>query len=87
MWRDLLVLVPVGLAMGLLAFGRYGGREGQPNRRTIVLVGVGAIVAGPVAIGLIGFAAWLLVVGTATAGLTVYAATRGGPGRPAAPQG
>ena len=85
MWHDLLAIVPVGLALGLLAFGRYGGRSTQPNRKTIVLVGVAAILGGPVAISLLGLGGWLLVVATLTACFTAYAISRGGPGRPAAP--
>jgi hypothetical protein len=82
MW-DLLALVPVGLAMGLLAFGRYGGRENEPSRRAVVIVGIAAILAGPVAIEVLGFAQWLIAVATATGALTVYAVSRNGP-RPAA---
>jgi hypothetical protein len=78
MW-DLLALVPVGLALGLLAFGRYGGRTTEPNRKTILIVGIAAILAGPVAIEILGFGQWLIVVATATGALTVYAVTRGGP--------
>ena len=87
MWRDLLAIVPVGLVLGLLAFGRYGGRSTEPNRKTIALVGVAAILGGPVAMQLLGLGGWLLVVATVTAGFTAYAATRGGPRRPTAPQG
>jgi hypothetical protein len=87
MWRDLLAIVPVGLVLGLLVFGRYGGRPTQPTRRTIGAVGFAAILAGPVAIELLGFGNWLLLVGAATAVLTVYAAGRPWLRRPAAPQG
>jgi hypothetical protein len=87
MLGEMVAIVPVSLVLGLLAFGRYGGRTTEPNRRTVVLVAFGAVIAGPVAIELLTFTGWLLASGTATAAVTVYAALRGGPRRPAAPHG
>jgi phosphatidylserine synthase len=63
MWASLITLVPVGLVLGLLTFGRYAGRTPAPvTPGRVVPVAAVAVVMGPVAVSALGFFAWLLVV-------------------------
>src|SRR4051794_28498686 len=48
MWTALVTLVPVGLALGLLAFGRYGERRPPvPTARSVATVAAAALLMGP----------------------------------------
>ena len=77
----LVSLVPVGLVLGLLAFGRYGGRHVEPTRKRVAWVAAATVVAGPLALSAFGFFGWLLLVIAAVAALAAAALLRG-PGRP-----
>ena len=76
MFTDLLLLVPVGLALGLLAFGHYGDRRPEPTPRRIAATAVATIVLGPVAVEALGLFVWLLGVGAVVAGITALALLR-----------
>ena len=66
--------VPVFLAFALIALAH----DGDFTPRRTAQVAVAAVVAGPVAMELLGFAGWLLLVTLAVAALTAYAARRAG---------
>ena len=76
MLTDLLLLVPVGLALGLVAFGHYGDRHPQPTPRRIALTAVATIVLGPVAAETLGLFLWLLSVAAVAAAITALALLR-----------
>ena len=76
MFTDLLLLVPVGLALGLLAFGHYGDRRPEPTPGRIAATAVATIVLGPVAVEALGLFVWLLGVGAVVAGITALALLR-----------
>lgn len=67
-------LVPVFLAFALIALAH----DGEFTPRRTAQVTVAAIVAGPVAMALLGFTGWLLLVTLGVAALTAYAARRAG---------
>ncbi len=58
-----LSLIPVGLGLFLLAFGVPGRPFLEPRTRNIVAVGATALLLGPVAQLVLGFAGWLLLIG------------------------
>ena len=63
MWASLITLVPVGLVLGLLTFGRYGGRTpAPPTPGRVVPVAAVALLIGPVAAALLGLFQWLLLL-------------------------
>jgi hypothetical protein len=83
MWAAFLMIVPTGLVLGLVAFGHYGRRNVRPTRRSVFVIGLAAILLGPVAVLTLGFFTWTLLVGVGVAALTVLAALR----RPREPLG
>ena len=77
MWTALVTLVPVGLALGLLAFGRYGERQPPvPTARSVAPVAAAALVVGPLAVALLGFLLWLVCVVIAVAAILMVAMLR-----------
>lgn len=77
MWTALVTLVPVGLALGLLAFGRYGERRPPvPTARSVAPVAAAALVVGPLAVALLGFLLWLVCVVIAVAAILMVAMLR-----------
>ena len=73
----LLAFIPVALALTLVALAHDGGT--LTRARMAQIAGV-ALVAGPLAIELVGFLAWLGLVAAAVTALTTYASLRQGPG-------
>ena len=69
----LLSLVPVGLGLFLLAFGVPERRMLAPTPRNAVLVGVVAVLVGPVALLTLGVAGWLTVIALLVAGVLLTA--------------
>ena len=76
MWVALLMLVPTGLALGLLAFGHYGRRDVRPTPRSLATIATLAVLTGPVAVVALGFLTWMLLVGVAVGLLTMAALLR-----------
>jgi hypothetical protein len=76
MFTDLLILVPVGLALGLVAFGRYGNRDPEPTPARIALTAIAAVLLGPVAVDALGLFVWLLGVAAVVAAITMIAMLR-----------
>jgi uncharacterized membrane protein len=77
MWTALVTLVPVGLALGLLAFGRYGERRPPaPTAKRIAPVAVAAVMGGPVAVAVLGFVLWLVCIIIVAAALLMVAMLR-----------
>ncbi len=76
MLTDLLLLVPVGLALGLVAFGHYGDRQPEPTPGRIALTALATIVLGPVAVQALGLFVWLLGVAAVAAAITALALLR-----------
>jgi len=77
MLGPLLTLVPVGVALGLLAFGRYGHRTPMPPTPGRILpVGAVAVLIGPVAVQALGFFVWLLGVAILVAAIAMVALLR-----------
>lgn len=58
----MLSLVPVGLGLFLLAFGVPERRLLAPKPRNLILVGVLAVLVGPVALIGLGVAGWLTLI-------------------------
>lgn len=82
MLTDLLLLVPVGLALGLVAFGHYGDRRPEPTPVRVALTALATIALGPLAVEAVGLFVWLLGVGAVVAAITAIALWR----TPAAPR-
>jgi hypothetical protein len=76
MWAAFLMIVPTGLVLGLMAFGHYGRRDVRPTFRSVFVIGVVAILVGPVAVLALGFLTWMIVVGLGVAALTMLALLR-----------
>jgi hypothetical protein len=77
MWTALVTIVPVGLALGLIFFGRYGERRPPaPTVRSIAPVAAAALVLGPLAVAAVGFLLWLVLVVIVAAGLLMVAMLR-----------
>ncbi|MEA2292556.1 MAG: hypothetical protein QOE86_195 [Solirubrobacteraceae bacterium] len=77
MWTALVTLVPVGLALGLLAFGRYGERRPPaPTARSVAPVAAAALVLGPLAVAALGFFIWLVCVVIVAAAILMFAMLR-----------
>jgi hypothetical protein len=63
MLESLITLVPVGLVLGLLTFGRYAGRTpAPPTPGRILPVAAVALLLGPVAVSVLGLFQWLLLL-------------------------
>ena len=75
-WASLLLVVPVGLVLGLLAFGDHGGSRLRPTPASLTAVGVAALAAGPVAVELMGAFFWLLGVALVVACFTIVVVLR-----------
>lgn len=69
----LLAFLPTFIALGLLTFA-LDPRE--PTLARVLWVIAGALLLGPVAVALLGFVGWLMLVTAAAVSLAVYAATR-----------
>lgn len=77
MLTDLLILVPVGLALGLVAFGHYGDRPyPEPTPARIALTAIAAVVLGPVAVEALGLFVWLVGVAAVVCSIAAVAAWR-----------
>lgn len=76
MWATLLTLVPVGLVLGLLAFGDYGAGWREPTRTQIAAVAAVAVLAGPVASAVLGLFGWLLAILVAVCVFVIVAMLR-----------
>lgn len=76
MLTDLLLLVPVGLALGLVAFGHHGDRRPEPTPPRIAATALATIVLGPVAVEALGLFVWLLGVAAVAAAITAVALLR-----------
>jgi hypothetical protein len=70
---ELISFVPTLCALSLVVFG-LGGY--QPTAPIVLWTIAGAIMAGPVAVNLFGFAGWLVMVVAGTVACTAYAAGR-----------
>jgi hypothetical protein len=81
MFTNLLILVPVGLALGLVAFGRYGDHHAEPTPLRVALTALAAVILGPVAVDAFGLFVWLLGVGAVVAAITMIAMLRPPPPR------
>ncbi len=66
-------LIPTAVALGLLVYGLAGYRPTLPRNLWLFAA---AILAGPVAITLLGFLGWLLLVTAAALALVGYATLR-----------
>jgi hypothetical protein len=63
MWASVITIVPVGLVLGLLTFGRYAGRTPAPaTPGRVVPVAAVAVLVGPVAVAALGFFQWLVAL-------------------------
>jgi hypothetical protein len=83
MWAVFLTVVPVGLVLGLLAFGRYGGRTPPPPTPGRVLpVAIATVALGPAPAVAFGLAGWLLLITFLIAGLLIVAMLRTPPPAP-----
>lgn len=76
MFADLLVLAPVGLALGLIVFGHYGDRRPEATPRRIAATAAAALLLGPVAVEVLGLFVWLLGVAAVVASVAMVAALR-----------
>jgi hypothetical protein len=70
---ELISFIPTLCALSLVVFG-LGGY--QPTAPVVLWTIAGAIMAGPVAVNLFGFAGWLVMVVAGTVVCTAYAARR-----------
>ena len=70
---ELISFVPTLCALSLVVFG-LGGY--QPTAPIVLWTIAGAIMGGPVAVNLFGFAGWLVMVVAGTVACTAYAAGR-----------
>jgi len=70
---ELIAFIPTLCALSLVVFG-LGGY--QPTAPIVLWTIAGAIMGGPVAVNLFGFAGWLILVVAGTLGCTAYAAGR-----------
>jgi MFS family permease len=83
MLGSLLTLVPVGVALGLLTFGRYGDRTPVPlTPGRIVPVGIVAVLLGPVAVTVLGVFVWFLGIAILVAATAMVALLRTPPPAP-----
>lgn len=73
---DLLLLVPVGLALGLVAFGHYGERRPEPTPARIAATALATVVLGPLAAQVLGLFLWLLAVAAVAASIAALAVLR-----------
>ena len=70
---ELIAVIPTLCALSLVVFG-LGGY--QPTAPVVLWTVAGAIMGGPVAVNLFGFAGWLVLVVAGTVACTAYAAGR-----------
>lgn len=73
---ELIAFIPTLSALSLVVFG-LGGY--QPTAPVVLWTVAGAIMGGPVAVNLFGFAGWLVMIVAGTVACTAYAAGRGRP--------
>lgn len=76
MLATLLTLLPVGIVLGLLAFGDHGGPRLDPTPGSFAAVATLAAILGPVAVSAIGLFLWLLFVALGVSLLTLVAVLR-----------
>jgi hypothetical protein len=76
MFTDLLLLVPVGIALGLIAFGHHGDRRPELTPTRVALTAVATIVLGPVAVEALGLFVWLIGVAAVVCAITALALLR-----------
>jgi hypothetical protein len=72
----LLSLAPTALVLWLLTFGHDGSRSWPPSREQLAMVLGGAIIIGPLALALVGFFGWLLLVAAGTLMMLLWATIR-----------
>ena len=70
---EVISFIPTLCVIGLVVFG-LGGYE--PTAPIVLWAVAGAIMGGPVAVNLFGFAGWLVMVVAGTVACTAYAAGR-----------
>jgi hypothetical protein len=70
---ELIAFIPTLCALSLVVFG-LGGY--QPTAPVVLWTIAGAIMGGPVAVNLFGFAGWLVMVVAGTVACTAYAVGR-----------
>ena len=70
---ELIAFIPTLCALSLVVFG-LGGY--QPTAPVVLWTVAGAIMGGPVAVNLFGFAGWLVMIVAGTVACTAYAAGR-----------
>jgi hypothetical protein len=70
----LLSLAPTALVLWLLTVGREPSQSWSPTREQLAMVTGGAVLLGPLALALLGFFGWLLLV-AAGALLLLFVAT------------
>lgn len=68
--------VPIGIAIGLLAFGTYGGRQPVVNRPRVAAAAAATVALGPGALALLGLLDWIMLLAVLILLLTVYVAGR-----------
>ena len=76
MFTDLLLLVPVGIALGLVAFGHIGDRRPAVTPARVAATAVATIVLGPVAVEALGLFMWLVGVAAVVCAITAVALLR-----------
>src|SRR3954467_14799595 len=73
---ELISFVPPRRALGVVVFGLGGS---QPTAPVVLWTIAGAIMGGPVAVNLFGFAGWLVMVVAGTVACTAHSAGRRAP--------
>jgi len=66
-------LIPTAVALGLLLYGLGGQQPSLPRNLWLL---AGAIIVGPVAVTLLGFVGWLLMVTAVTFALVAFTVVR-----------
>ena len=72
----LVALVPVALGLFLLAFGVPGRPLLRPTPANVALVGLVAVLIGPVALVSLGFLGWLAALGLLVSAMLLGAGLR-----------
>jgi len=76
MLLSLITVAPIGLVLGLLAFGSHGPRALRPTPGAMSAVAVLAFVIGPVALNVLGLFGWLLALAAVSGAIVVVAMLR-----------